>query len=151
MAAQDAASIITELLGKEAVGGSFSDFLSSLGIGEEGAQGGGGDLSSLLGMLGGPPGEQDNAGRQNGTGNFSSDSGPSRPDENGFMDPRLLGLMTRAMTALKADDPNIDLLRALKPYLAPSRQEKVDQAIKVMRLLKLLPILRESGMLGILD
>lgn len=41
------------------------------------------------------------------------------------------------------DDPRCDLLRALKPMLSPDRQKKADQAINMLRVLALLPIIGE--------
>ncbi len=46
------------------------------------------------------------------------------------------------------DDARTNLLIALKPHLSEPKREKVDTAIKILRLLDLLPILKESGVLG---
>jgi hypothetical protein len=46
------------------------------------------------------------------------------------------------------DDNRTRLLTALKPHLSEQKQEKVDTAIKILRLLELLPVLKESGVLG---
>lgn len=46
------------------------------------------------------------------------------------------------------NDARTNLLLALKPHLSKEKQEKVDTAIKILRLLELLPILKESGVLG---
>lgn len=46
------------------------------------------------------------------------------------------------------NDARTSLLLALKPHLSETKQEKVDTAIKILRLLDLLPILKESGVLG---
>ena len=48
----------------------------------------------------------------------------------------------------KNDDPRTNLLIALKPHLSEHKREKVDTAIKILRLLELLPLLKESGVLG---
>ena len=45
-------------------------------------------------------------------------------------------------------DTRTQLLTALKPHLSEPRREKVDTAIKILRLLELLPVLKESGILG---
>ncbi len=45
-------------------------------------------------------------------------------------------------------DKNIALLLALKPLLKEEKQAKVDSMIKIFKLLAILPILRESGILG---
>ena len=46
------------------------------------------------------------------------------------------------------DDARTNLLAALKPHLSEPKREKVDTAIKILRLLDLLPALKESGILG---
>lgn len=45
-------------------------------------------------------------------------------------------------------DKNVALLLALKPLLKEEKQAKVDQVIKILRLLSILPLLKESGLLG---
>lgn len=47
-----------------------------------------------------------------------------------------------------SDDSRTTLLSALKPHLSEPKRDKVDTAIKILRLLELLPILKESGVLG---
>ena len=37
------------------------------------------------------------------------------------------------------------LLRALRPLLSHARQKKVDEAIRILQMLRLLPLLKESG------
>lgn len=51
------------------------------------------------------------------------------------------------LNLLKSDipDPRCDLLFALRPMLKEPRREKVDQAAKMLRLLSVLPKLRELG------
>ena len=46
------------------------------------------------------------------------------------------------------NDKNIDLLNALKPHLNEKHQAKIDQSIKLMKLLALVPILKEFGIFG---
>lgn len=46
------------------------------------------------------------------------------------------------------NDKNADLLLALKPLLKKERQERVDKAVKVLRLLAVWSILKESGLLN---
>ena len=45
------------------------------------------------------------------------------------------------------NDPRSQLLKALKPHLSSARQEKVDTAIKILKMLELLPLMKESGIL----
>lgn len=97
-------------------------------------QGGGFDLNAILGMLGG-------GGRQETP---KPGPGPAAGAGDG-LDPRMLGLLGQAMGSMKGSDQNIQLLQALRPYLEERRQGKVDDAIRVLRLLKLVPLIQESG------
>ncbi|MGN0613264.1 MAG: hypothetical protein ACI4JB_05120 [Porcipelethomonas sp.] len=45
-------------------------------------------------------------------------------------------------------DKTTDFLLALKPLLKEERQERVDRAVKILRLLTIWGVLRESGMLS---
>ncbi len=45
------------------------------------------------------------------------------------------------------ENENQRLLLALKPHLSDERQKKVDVAVKILKLLDLMPILSESGLL----
>lgn len=45
------------------------------------------------------------------------------------------------------DSENQRLLMALKPHLSEERQKKVDTAVKILKLIELMPVLSESGLL----
>ena len=137
--------------------------------GAGGEQSGGGlDLSALLGMLGG--GSGGSGGEQSGGsgvdfasllgmlggigGGDREDKSPPPPQDQGNQggglgfDPALLSTLSRAMAALREPDKNIQLLKALRPYLEAERQKKVDEAVKILHLMKLAPLLQESGLLS---
>ena len=46
------------------------------------------------------------------------------------------------------NDKNVNLLIALKPHLNEEHQKKIEQSIKLMKLLALVPILKEFGIFG---
>ena len=50
------------------------------------------------------------------------------------------------MSSLNSTDKDTELLMALKPYLKEKNQAKMDTAIKLFRLISLLPALKETGM-----
>ena len=98
--------------------------------------GGGGnmpDLSALAGLL-------------------SSLGGNNQQQQNQqqapVIDPKTLALIQGALTRLNSNDPNVALLRALKPHFSPARSSRVDDAIRLIQLFSMLPILRDSGILG---
>ncbi len=57
---------------------------------------------------------------------------------------KIMGLMS-ILNQAKADDNNICFLEALRPLLESERQSKVDKAVKILRILNILPALREMG------
>jgi hypothetical protein len=44
-------------------------------------------------------------------------------------------------------DNRTQLLAALKPHLSVPRQEKVDTAIKILKVIEILPLIKESGII----
>lgn len=63
--------------------------------------------------------------------------------------PQALGLVTKLAPLLgqaSQEDDATRLLRALRPLLGEARQKKVDEAIKILQLMRLLPLLKESGL-----
>ena len=93
------------------------------------------DISRLLGM-------NDN-GNEAKEQNTNDNSNPL-----GNLDISKLMQIKSIMEQSTKDDKNIALLLALKPHLKDEKQAKVDSLIKIFKLLKLLPLLRESGILG---
>lgn len=49
----------------------------------------------------------------------------------------------------KGDNKRTALLLALKPNLSEEKQKKVDTAIKLLKLIEILPYLKESGILNL--
>jgi len=82
--------------------------------------------------------------------NKSPEPEPPKADLSALTDigdiTQIMGLVSRLQS--QNDDPRAALLSALKPHLSEAKQEKVDTAIKILRLLDLLPLIKESGILG---
>lgn len=53
------------------------------------------------------------------------------------------------LSAFRQEDNSTRLLRALRPMLGPERQKKLDEAIKLMQLMRMLPLLKGSGLFGL--
>lgn len=64
-------------------------------------------------------------------------------------DPMLSALMRAAplLAKVNEEDDAARLLAALRPLLSETRQKKLDDAGRILKLLHLLPLLRESGLL----
>lgn len=62
--------------------------------------------------------------------------------------PDLSGLlkMMPLLSSFGQDDQNTALLKALRPYLHGEREKRLDDSVKLMQMLKLLPILQERGL-----
>lgn len=61
---------------------------------------------------------------------------------------KIMGLVS-AFGNMKSDR-RTELLLALKPHLSVERRERVDKAVKLLKLAALLPLIKEQGLLDIL-
>ena len=62
-----------------------------------------------------------------------------------------LGSITKIaeiMQTFNQSDKNVELLRSLKPHFSPSRAGKIDDAVRIMQIIRVWPSLRDSGLLG---
>lgn len=71
----------------------------------------------------------------------------SEDSSTGGFDFGMLFRLQEIMGTFSQKDKNSELLMALKPHLCEERQEKVDKAVKLLRLLAVFSILKESGIL----
>ena len=135
-------NMLGNLLGSLNGGSSQNNSQQNLPAQNSTAQNGGGlDMSALSSMLSGVMGNGNGGGSSGGQANSNSD----------FL--RNLNIDTlmkvqKAMSDNGADDDNSNLLRAIKPHLSEGRRSKVDNAISLMKMTKLLPLLTESGLFG---
>ena len=59
-----------------------------------------------------------------------------------------LGKLAKMLSLIKGpsgNDDRVKLLLALKPNLSKERQQKVDSAIKILKLIELAPLLKDAG------
>ena len=75
---------------------------------------------------------------------------PENPGKNTGNEPDAAMLMSlaNALGQSNKNDDNINFLMALKPLLSDEKKPRVDRAVKILRLMNMLPALRESGILG---
>lgn len=73
---------------------------------------------------------------------------PEQESKNENSSPDMLKIMS-LINRFKntGENENQRLLLALKPHLSNERQKKVDTAVKILKLLELMPVLSESGLL----
>lgn len=60
-------------------------------------------------------------------------------------------VLMQLIGAATASDKNCDLLKALRPHLSHEKQQKLDRAVKLLKLYNVFVTMRESGMLNDLD
>lgn len=102
---------------------------------------GGLDFSAIASMLSGLGGNN-NQQEQNPVQNSEPASG-GMPN----IDIAMIMKLQQAFSSMNTNDKNSQLLLALKPHFSEKRSKKVDQAITLMRLYSMLPMLKESGIL----
>ena len=69
----------------------------------------------------------------------------SDPSPLGEVDPALLMKVGKAVSGLQGKpDQRCSLLLALKPYLRPDRQDRVEEAIRLLQLMRLAEIFRKE-------
>lgn len=68
---------------------------------------------------------------------------------NEMMSPDTIGTITKIMpilSSIKQDDESTRLLTALRPFLSAEKQKKLDEARKMLQLLRILPMIKGSGL-----
>lgn len=77
----------------------------------------------------------------------------STPDISGIGDMLASGEIQSIISIISrmksiGDDSRVKLIYALKPHLSEDRQKRADMAIKILKLLDALPLIKESGLLN---
>lgn len=75
--------------------------------------------------------------------NTSSDSSSSNPGIDFEMLLKLKAIMEKMQT--NKDDPRSNLLLSLKPYLKPSRKDKIEQYIQLFNMSKVIDVFGQNG------
>lgn len=86
---------------------------------------------------------------------MNSDSDGNVPEEkkcsdnnNNMPDIAKIMQLTELMGTFSQSDRNTELLMALKPHLKEERQQKVDKAVKMLKLFTVWNVAKESGLLN---
>ena len=73
---------------------------------------------------------------------------PNPPQGQSGFDLGSLGSIASLMGKFNQnDDKRCQLITALKPVLSPERQQRADEALRIIKLIDLLPLIRDSGLL----
>ncbi len=108
------------------------------------------NLAALFGssnQQGGGPAPQQQRPQQ------SAQSQPSQQNQQSqqgapSLDPELMRSMMKlapAFSRLRQEDSSTQLLHALRPFLGDSRRRRLDEALRILQLMRMLPYLRNSG------
>lgn len=71
---------------------------------------------------------------------------PEPPSTNNAPDLSSLTALLPLLNGLNEEDQNTALLKALRPYLHGGREKKLDDSIKLLQLMRFLPLLKEKGL-----
>ncbi len=75
------------------------------------------------------------------------DRGESSDSSGGMPDIETILKLTSLAGAFTQHDKNADLLLALKPHLGEEKQKRVDRAVKLLKLIAVWNMAKESGLL----
>lgn len=147
----DLASMITQFLSSEEGMNQLRSISAALGLPDPGAAGPQAGQNGFVPPQANqnafvPPQADSNNSPNSGSIPFFSSQQPSSQAGTPSLDLNTLMLMQRAISALNQDDRNTELLRALKPHFSEERAKKVDDAIRIMQLIRLLPLVKELGL-----
>jgi hypothetical protein len=115
------------------------------------------DLAAKLGELLNSPGGLDKikslAGLLGGTAPEQPSPAQPEPEQSSSplgVDTDTLNMISKVMPLLsgfRQEDDSTRFLHALRPMLGEERQKKLDEAIKLLQLMRMLPLLKGSGIL----
>ncbi|MBQ5320892.1 MAG: hypothetical protein J6K88_02340 [Oscillospiraceae bacterium] len=72
----------------------------------------------------------------------------TKEENEGFsFDPNMIMSLMGILNSPE-NNKNADLIRSIKPYLSDKRKSRADSALKLLKLLSILPKLKDSGLLS---
>lgn len=83
---------------------------------------------------------------QDGGSSCENSSGGDTASE--MPDLEMIGKLTSLAGTFSCNDKNMELLLALKPHLGAEKQQKVDKAIKLLKILAVYNAAKESGVIN---
>lgn len=91
---------------------------------------------------------EENKNGENDTRSDDRHSGENNGDDIfGGIDMESIMKLGELFSQLNKSDKNTQLLLALKPHLRPENQSKVDGALKLLKIMNILPLLKDSGII----
>lgn len=105
-------------------------------------------LSELAAMLGLSPDSPPPAASPGGDRGPTAQSAAQSADASGGTDAAKLVSLAGRLSSFSAEDDNIRFILALKPLLSERRRARADSAVRLLRLINLIPLIKSSGILG---
>lgn len=72
----------------------------------------------------------------------------AEPSFSGMPDPNMIGMIMKfapLLQSAKEEDDSTRLLKALKPFMHDERSKRIDGAIRLLGIMKVLPLLKSAG------
>ena len=79
---------------------------------------------------------------------FTSPPPPPPASAGGLPDLTALTRLLPLLSGMGQDNDDTRLLLALRPYLHGGREQRLDESVRLLKLLRLLPLLQEQGIVG---
>lgn len=76
---------------------------------------------------------------------------PKPKDLFSGISPETLSMMTKLsplLSGFSKEDETTRLLSALRPFLSPERRKKLDEAEKLLKMMRILPLLKDFSLFG---
>lgn len=73
----------------------------------------------------------------------------SAPPQNNILNGDMIKVLTKVaplLSSMNSENNTTTLLHALRPFLSNERQQKLDKAEKMLKIIKLMPLLKENGL-----
>lgn len=70
---------------------------------------------------------------------------PAAPSQGSDL-ARVMGTLAPIMSSASPDSETAALLNALRPFLSAEKAHRLDQAQRIMKLIKLIPLIKDSGL-----
>ena len=65
------------------------------------------------------------------------------PAQDSAETPQIPSGLLSIMQGINSKDDKTDLIKALKPFLSVEKQQRADEAMRLLKLMRILPLLRE--------
>ena len=109
------------------------------------------DLSMLSNLLGGLGGGAQNSPPAMNPASLLGALGGNNQSAGGIPTAQLISMIAKVAPLLRTfqqEDDSTRLLRALRPLLSPKKRAKIDEALRLMRMMRMLPLVRGTGLLN---